>query len=92
MCCVECQPTELRIPQSNVTGSEIRHLKGDLSDRAACCLTMSSVTVSMPRRSQDSSLLSLLIVTGGRNGVIAFCVVKAFGETLHTQREGTRFD
>lgn len=24
--------------------------------------------------------------------MIAFCVFKAFGETLHTQREGTRFD
>lgn len=24
--------------------------------------------------------------------MIAFCVFKAFGETLHTRREGTRFD
>lgn len=29
VCCVECQPTELMIPQSNVMGSEIPHLKGD---------------------------------------------------------------
>lgn len=55
--CVECQPTELMIPQSNVMGSEIHHLKGDLRDRAACCLTMSSVTVSMPRCSQGFSPL-----------------------------------
>lgn len=92
VCCVECQPTELMIPQSNVMGSEIPHLKGDPRDRAACCLTMSSVTVSMPRCSQDFSPLVTTDLDGRRNRMIAFCVFKAFGETLHTQREGTRFD
>lgn len=85
MCCVECQPTELMIPQSNVMGSEIPHLKGDPRDRAACCLTMSSVTVSMPRCSQDFSPLVTTDLDGRRNRMIAFCVFKAFGETLHTR-------
>lgn len=39
-----------------------------------------------------SPLVSLLILTGGRNRMVAFCVFKAFGETLHTRREGTRFN
>lgn len=88
VCCVECQPTELMIPQSNVMGSGIHHLKGDLRDRTACCLTMSSVTVSMPRRSQDFSLLSLLILMGRRNRMIAFCVLKLLVKHyIHKEKE-----
>lgn len=91
VCCVECQPTELMIPQSNVMGSGIHHLKGDLRDRTACCLTMSSVTVSMPRRSQDFPLVTTDL-DGKKEQDDRFLCFKAFGETLQTQREGTRFD
>lgn len=88
VCCVECQPTELMIPQSNIMGSENPHLKGDwetVLPAAWLCPVSPCQCLGVPR---TSPLLSLLILMGGGTGWSLFVFLKLLVKHyIHKEKE-----